>query len=210
MFGLLAGVVSGFLARGMLISAVAERDEQATHLRYRAMHDGLTKVLAGHEFRAELARAAGSPEPGRKVLIFIDLDGFKPINDRYGHAAGDAVLVQVAARLRQSVRAHDVVGRMGGDEFAVLASLEGTFQADDIAQRLLLAIQRPVEYLGQSLSVSASIGIAHLGSVEAEDLLAAADVAMYQAKAAGGGRWKEVGRRTRSTTAAGAAQVETR
>jgi diguanylate cyclase (GGDEF)-like protein len=159
MFSLLAGVVSGFLARGMLISAVAERDEQATHLRYRAMHDGLTKVLAGHEFRAELAKAATSQDPGRKVLIFIDLDGFKPINDRYGHAAGDAVLIQVAARLRQSVRAHDVVGRMGGDEFAVLASLEGASQADDIARRLLLEIERPVEYLGESLCVSASIGM---------------------------------------------------
>jgi diguanylate cyclase (GGDEF)-like protein len=198
-FSLLAGVVSGFVARGMLITAVAERDEQATHLRYRAMHDGLTKVLAAHEFRAELARATSSREPGNKQLIFIDLDGFKPINDHHGHAAGDAVLIEIATRLRQAVRAHDVVGRMGGDEFAVLADLVDSAQVDEIAQRLLAAIERPVEFQGESLRVSASIGVAPLGSETAEELLMDADAAMYQAKAAGGARWRHAGQRAPST-----------
>jgi len=191
MFGLLAGVVSGFVARGMLITAVAERDEQATHLRYRAMHDGLTKVLAAHEFRAELGRAAASLDPGHKVLIYIDLDGFKPINDRYGHAAGDSVLVEVAVRLRQSVRTHDRVGRMGGDEFAILATLDGSSRVDEIAERLLAAIQEPIEFFGNPLRVSASIGIAPLGTGEAAELLMRADAAMYEAKAAGGGGWRQ-------------------
>jgi diguanylate cyclase (GGDEF)-like protein len=196
-FGLVAGVASGLVARGMLISAVAERDEQATHLRYRAMHDGLTKVLAAHEFRAQLGRTIDSPDLANTVLIFIDLDGFKPINDRHGHAAGDAVLIEVADRLRRSVRTHDVVGRMGGDEFAVIATLNGSPRVDEIGQRLLAAIQQPIEFMGESLSVSASIGIAPLGSAEADELLKRADAAMYEAKAAGGGGWRQFGPATR-------------
>jgi diguanylate cyclase (GGDEF)-like protein len=190
MFALLAGAVAGFISRGMLINAVAERDEQATHLRYRASHDGLTKALAGHEFRTELSQALHSPHHDEKVLFFIDLDGFKPINDRYGHAAGDAVLVEIATRLRLAVRNHDLVGRMGGDEFAVLASFDGRPQIELIAQRLLDAIHEPITYLDERLMVSASIGVATLGTAEANEMLMSADAAMYKAKAAGGGGWR--------------------
>jgi two-component system cell cycle response regulator len=123
-------------------------------------------------------------------VLMIDVDRFKPLNDYYGHAAGDAALREVAARLREHVRASDIVARYGGEEFLVVMSGAGTEETAVIAERLRAAIgDRPID-LGQAkLPVSVSIGSAlSVTNTEAEALIAAADTAMYRAKALGRNR----------------------
>jgi two-component system cell cycle response regulator len=120
-------------------------------------------------------------------VLMIDVDRFKPLNDYYGHAAGDAALREVAARLREHVRASDIVARYGGEEFLVVMSGAGAEETAVIAERLRSAIaDRPID-LGQAkLPVTVSIGSALSSSnMEAEPLIAAADSAMYRAKASG-------------------------
>jgi two-component system cell cycle response regulator len=120
-------------------------------------------------------------------VLMIDVDRFKPLNDYYGHAAGDAALREVAARLREHVRASDIVARYGGEEFLVVMSGAGAEETAVIAERLRSAIaDRPID-LGQAkLPVTVSIGSALSSSnMEAEPLIAAADAAMYRAKASG-------------------------
>ena len=165
MFGLMATVVTGLLSRGVLIGEVAELDEQTTLLRHRVAHDGMTKAVTAQEFRSRLVDAV-EHAPGRAALFVLDLDGFKPVNDRHGHAAGDAVLIEVASRLRASVRVGDIVGRIGGDEFAIIASVSDNLSLDDIAERLLQAVRRPIQFGGTSLQVSASIGVTLLGGAD--------------------------------------------
>jgi len=123
-------------------------------------------------------------------VLMIDVDRFKPLNDYYGHAAGDAALREVAARLREHVRASDVVARYGGEEFLVVMSGAGAEETSVIAERLRVAInERPID-LGQAkLPVTVSIGSALSASnSESEALIAAADSAMYRAKALGRNR----------------------
>jgi two-component system cell cycle response regulator len=123
-------------------------------------------------------------------VLMIDVDRFKPLNDYYGHAAGDAALREVAARLREHVRASDIVARYGGEEFLVVMSGAGTEETAVIAERLRAAIgDRPID-LGQAkLPVSVSIGSAlSVTNTESEALIAAADTAMYRAKALGRNR----------------------
>lgn len=131
------------------------------------------------------------------ALMVMDLDGFKPINDRHGHEAGDAVLVEISQRLQAIVRTEDIVGRLGGDEFVVVLSNLGR-QSDEalarskfVAKRLLDTVVKPVEYNGETLSVSASIGIRFIDldpNITADTLINEADAAMYQAKKAGKAR----------------------
>ncbi|QCB56968.1 GGDEF domain-containing protein [Sphingopyxis sp. PAMC25046] len=125
------------------------------------------------------------------ALHFLDLDGFKAINDRYGHPAGDVLLEQVARRLEGIVRADDVVSRLGGDEFVVLQiGLRDDSEAELLARRIIREISKPYVVDGISMSVSVSVGIAtapKLG-VELERLLACADAALYRAKADGKAR----------------------
>jgi diguanylate cyclase (GGDEF)-like protein len=122
------------------------------------------------------------------AVLFIDLDGFKPVNDQYGHAAGDAVLVAVAERLRDSTRGSDLVARFGGDEFAVLLEVRDHDEVTRVAQRILASLERSIPYEGQELRIGASIGIAdtHVGgttpALTAAELLHAADLAMYAVK----------------------------
>jgi diguanylate cyclase (GGDEF)-like protein len=130
------------------------------------------------------ARRAGH----RVGVLWVDLDDLKPINDRHGHAAGDTLLRQVGERMREAVRGHDMVARVGGDEFVVIAEArDSTDDFSALAARLNDSICRPIEHNDIVLHVSASIGIAvfpeHAQS-EAE-LLLRADRAMYEAKAAG-------------------------
>jgi diguanylate cyclase (GGDEF)-like protein len=112
----------------------------------------------------------------------IDLDGFKKVNDSYGHAAGDALLVAVAQRLRDCVRPGDTVARLGGDEFAVLLADTPPEHARALADRIGLTLAVPVEVEGHLLSVGASIGIATGDRADADRLLRDADAAMYAAK----------------------------
>jgi diguanylate cyclase (GGDEF)-like protein len=117
------------------------------------------------------------------AVLFCDLDGFKGINDRFGHNAGDAVLVEVARRLSAGVRDGDTVARLGGDEFVVLADGLGRADAEDLAARLRSRIVRPITVDGREMKVGASFGIgwAHCG-MTAEEVLKSADERMYVQK----------------------------
>jgi diguanylate cyclase (GGDEF)-like protein len=130
---------------------------------------------------------AGSPVS--KLTVFcLDLDGFKGVNDRFGHAAGDAVLVAVANRLRASVRDADCVCRLGGDEFVILLPNISDREAADIAHRIVSRVSEPFEF-APTARVGASIGLASAprDGMTADDLLSAADRAMYEAKRRGKG-----------------------
>jgi diguanylate cyclase len=121
----------------------------------------------------------------RLAVMFIDLDGFKPINDTHGHAAGDALLRIVANRLSHAVRTHDLVSRLGGDEFACLiAGIDTSEQALALAVKLREAVRAPCRIGHQMVHVDASIGIVvdMAGAGDSEDLLLKADMAMYRAK----------------------------
>jgi diguanylate cyclase len=138
-------------------------------------------------------RAVASRRRGRtKVsLLFLDLDDFKAVNDTLGHRAGDRLLIEVARRLSETIRAGDVVARQGGDEFTVLLDrVHGVEEAVASAERLATALRRPVELEGLTIVIRVSIGIV-LASDEtsADDLLAHADAAMYAAKAQGKARY---------------------
>jgi diguanylate cyclase (GGDEF)-like protein len=148
--------------------------------------DPLTELLNRRGFERELKRSVAYVKRygARAALIFLDLDGFKPVNDRHGHAAGDAVLKAVAAALTGHVRASDVVGRLGGDEFVVLLwNLSGP---DAVAKAAALeqAIYAASVCWGTStLVVGASAGVTLIGALDtAADLLARADAAMYARK----------------------------
>ena len=182
--------------RGLIGLAVdvTERMEHERQLEHMAHFDTLTGVpnraLLADRLHQALARA--KRERSLLAVCYIDLDGFKPINDRLGHEAGDRVLVEVTRRIREAVRAEDTVARLGGDEFVVL--LVGLQQPEECAgslQRLLDRINQPISVLGESLGVSASIGVALYPEDEqdADTLLRHADQAMYVAKQAGRNRY---------------------
>ncbi len=163
--------------------------ESMTHL---ARHDVLTDLanrgLLLERTQEALGRAA-DPSLGRVAVLFCDLDGFKPINDRFGHAAGDAVLVEVAHRLRSHVRRGDTVARLGGDEFAVLLEDVHADDIDSTCDRVLAALREGVVVDGHQMPLSASIGTAFGDDVrDADELLGRADLAMYEAKARGKNR----------------------
>lgn len=182
-----------------LVRDVNERHQREAMLAHRAEHDSLTGLVNRARFETRLREvlAPGSEHKrlGRSrqiAVLFIDLDGFKPVNDTHGHAAGDAVLVAVAERLRDSTRGSDTIARLGGDEFAVLLEVRDHAEVAAVSDRILESLKRPIPHEGQELQIGASIGIAdtHVGGEEkslgAAELLHAADTAMYAAKQAGG------------------------
>ena len=128
--------------------------------------------------------------------MFVDLDGFKPVNDEFGHSVGDAVLRQVGKRIRAQVRSDDTVARLGGDEFTVLiAGLISAEGAERIAEKVVVTLSQPFRIRDRTVTIGASVGVAlfpdHGG--DGEKLLAAADAAMYVAKEAGRGRYAFAG-----------------
>ena len=143
---------------------------------------------------------------GALAVLFIDLDGFKRINDELGHSAGDAVLTLAADRLRQCARDSDTVARFGGDEFAILTELLAAPEdIEIIADRVVRAMQAPFDIDGRPAVISCSVGVAlhRQGDQLADDLLHSADEAMYAAKAAGKDRYilaAALPRRVRSHT----------
>ena len=167
---------------------------EAEELAHRALHDDLTGLPNRTLFHDRLEIALKRTQRERTLLgvFFIDLDGFKPVNDTYGHDAGDALLVEIARRLRAVVRPADTVARLGGDEFAVLSeAVEGEAGAVRIAERLITAVAEPFAVAGGAARVTSSVGIALADEPLYPDvMLRAADEAMYAAKAAGGGAWR--------------------
>ncbi|MFE5483555.1 EAL domain-containing protein [Streptomyces sp. NPDC056527] len=175
---------------------VTERVRLQAQLQHNAEHDPLTDLPNRALFTQRVRKALTgrrSSDPGTAVL-FIDLDGFKGVNDRLGHQAGDELLVQAARRLQDSVRAGDTAARLGGDEFAALILGDGSrdtsareYQVHEIADRLRLTLSQPYRLDGgNEVRVAASIGVAFAEpGISAGDLLRNADLAMYRAKAAG-------------------------
>ncbi|MFF5076852.1 putative bifunctional diguanylate cyclase/phosphodiesterase [Actinoplanes sp. NPDC000266] len=169
--------------RGLVLNTrdVSEANDLQERLRHDAYHDALTGLVNRTLFRERLAEAAAQ---GEVAILFLDLDGFKEINDSLGHAAGDQLLVRVAERLRA---ADPEVARLGGDEFAVIVS---SGSPTDVADRVLAAFEAPFVIDGREVHAGAGIGIA--SSVDASDieqLQRNADLAMYKSKDAGGGMW---------------------
>ena len=181
---------------GIVLNArdVTERVRLEEQLTREAFHDGLTGLANRALFRDRLDQALARSTRSQDVLavLFVDLDGFKGVNDSLGHDAGDQLLVGVAQRLDDVTRPSDTLARLGGDEFALL--LEGANEAPAVAvaERLLARLSEPTQIAGRELSLGASVGIAlHPGGAgDSEDLIRHADVAMYAAKEAGRGRYE--------------------
>jgi diguanylate cyclase (GGDEF)-like protein/PAS domain S-box-containing protein len=173
---------------------IGSQKRHAALLQHNALHDGLTglanRVLFLDRLNLTLARLRRRPDRNFAV-VFLDVDRFKQVNDIHGHAAGDELLLEVAARLRGCVRPQDTVARFGGDEFALLLDEAGGVEAvARAAARIQAELQRPVTAAGVEVYVSASMGIA-LGSVDytgVDDIIRDADSAMYRAKANGKAR----------------------
>ena len=164
-------------------------------LRHMATHDPLTSLPNRTALRAELDRAVArhARSADAFAVLFCDLDGFKPVNDRSGHEGGDQVLVEVAHRLRRAVRDGDVVARLGGDEFVVLCEGVGdtTDVTERVAQRLHELVEDPITHRGERFHVGLSIGIAYVPPgvhTNTDELLRVSDQAMYDAKVSGPGR----------------------
>jgi diguanylate cyclase (GGDEF)-like protein/PAS domain S-box-containing protein len=158
---------------------ITELKSAQSRLRALATQDDLTG-LANRPAALERLRAVTDVDPTTpRAVLFIDLDGFKLVNDHHGHAVGDKLLELVAARLRASVRGDDLVARLGGDEFLVLCDAEG---ARDVAERVLGSLRRPFDVGGLAVEVGASVGIATVDPHDPLRALRDADAAMYRAK----------------------------
>ena len=182
------------LSLDQIQTANAEREDARLALAHQAAHDSLTglpnRAQAVTLIRGALSRAQRS---GAVVgVLFVDLDGFKQVNDTLGHGAGDELLVAVGRRMQDCVRDGDVVARFGGDEFVVLLEpVDEQASAVAVAERLVAALAQPVVLSsGREVGIGASVGVAvgQDGPVEVERLLSEADVAVYRAKQAGRGR----------------------
>ena len=161
-------------------------------LEHQATHDSLTDLPNRALFHRELTAASSDAVSGRQIaVIFIDLDDFKLVNDRFGHSTGDGLVRGVAQRLSSAIRAGDLVARLGGDEFAVvLRDIRTSGDAIAVADRILEVLADPFEIDGHRLTARASIGIAIGNStLSSEELLRQADIAMYAAKSDGKGRY---------------------
>lgn len=171
---------------------ITQRKAAEQQIRHVAEHDGLTTLLNRTAFLRTLqAAVADIRRTGRGfAVLYVDLDGFKPVNDRFGHAVGDQLLTWVARQLTHAAREDDVVARLGGDEFALLQrGVTDHTSAQRLAERLVQAIGQPTEIESHPIQIGASVGIvmASPDAMDAEELLRKADSAMYLAKASGRG-----------------------
>jgi diguanylate cyclase (GGDEF)-like protein len=172
---------------------IAERERSQAEIHYLAHHDSLTGLANRVLLRQELEQALAQPTRTEFAVLFVDLDGFKSINDTLGHSTGDGLLKCVANRLIESVRDSDRVARLGGDEFAIIQfDAEQPKGAAMLANRLIDLLGRPYQVEGNQLNIGASVGIAVASKdqTKPEDLLKRADLAMYSAKAEGRGTYR--------------------
>jgi diguanylate cyclase (GGDEF)-like protein len=187
----LADVVASYL------SIAHRRETEATsvaRLQEAALHDPLTGLPNRRllQDRLHLAQERMRRSGAAYGVLFCDLDGFKPINDQFGHQAGDQLLVELARRLERVVRPHDTVARVSGDEFVLLCEdLEGPQPAKDVADRVLTAVEAPFPRWGDEhrirVGISVGIAVASHGAPEgSQEILDRADAAMYRAKRRGG------------------------
>lgn len=177
---------------------ILARDAAMLHITHMACHDSLTQLANRHLLREFLEKVISkfAREMSYGALLFIDLDGFKSINDNNGHDAGDATLIEVARRLNSVVRNEDIVSRFGGDEFAVVLSQLGTDEklatenAMMFAKRILNELEKVIVFRNVKLQIGASIGLRLLApeNISSELALKEADIAMYKAKRAGKGQ----------------------
>ncbi|MFN8666574.1 MAG: EAL domain-containing protein [Gemmatimonadaceae bacterium] len=177
--------------RGIVLNSrdVTERSELEQKLTHQALHDPLTRLANRTLFQDRLDHACrrAMREPGSVALLFLDLDDFKRINDSLGHAAGDALLVEMSARVASQLRAGDTLARLGGDEFAIL--LEGVEDVEMpamVSARVLAALRDSITIAGKEIHVGVSIGIATTrDAATPAELMRNADLAMYIAKSRG-------------------------
>src|ERR1043166_1400418 len=178
------------------IQDISDRKRAEEQLMHEALHDALTglpnRALFIDQVRKSMARWRRRKQ-GAFAILFVDLDGFKAINDILGHAVGDQVLVEFSRRLGSSVRPGDTFARLGGDEFTILLDdLNDLNDAIIAVKRLMAILKEPFHLLGRDLAVSASIGVALSADeyVDADEMLRHADAAMYRAKQQGRGRYE--------------------
>jgi diguanylate cyclase (GGDEF)-like protein len=203
------GIVTPFLDRqdeiGRLAAAietlreaVVEREhlrlvkEASLQLEYMAHHDALTALPNRAFFNKSLDKAVTTLPSGRRInILLFDLDRFKAVNDTFGHAAGDALLVAVGNRVMLTLGAEDIVARLGGDEFAIIqhVSRDAENEAGKLAERIVDALGTPFVINGETLAIGASVGIVSAPAADANshDLLTNADIALYAAKNGGRG-----------------------
>lgn len=174
-----------------LVSDISTEEAARERIEFLALHDALTGLPNRAQFNARLEALCAQPGAGMHAVLFLDLDGFKPINDTLGHEAGDEALRIASHRLGHDLAAGDFVARLGGDEFvAICHDIASADAALTIGNRLLAAIAQPMTLLGNPSRMGASIGIALLPQHgrSATDILTAADHAMYAAKRGGKNR----------------------
>lgn len=171
------------LTAGRLLASLQEQERLTEELRIRAAHDGLTGCLNRSALieRLELEVTRAHREDRPLGLVMMDLDNFKAVNDNHGHVAGDELLAALGAELSSSIRPYDLVGRVGGDEFAIVAPSTSELELRDLADR----VRRRLAAVGAAFSVDVSVGIAVLAiSEDARMLRQRADEALYLAKRA--------------------------
>lgn len=169
---------------------VTDRHEAETTVRFLAHHDPLTRLVNRTDFHDRLAHSIEADDHAHIACLFADLDHFKLVNDSLGHAAGDRVLEVVADRLRAHAGPCDVIARLGGDEFALMLGRVRSADEAMVAARAIVAdLSRPIEVDGRQIQMGASVGIALAPdhAANADELLRAADMALYEAKSAGRG-----------------------
>jgi diguanylate cyclase (GGDEF)-like protein/PAS domain S-box-containing protein len=179
---------------GLFISAALERAEQNERIKEMAFNDPLTGLPNRLLFKDRIEQALATARRYNRgfAVMYLDLDKFKEINDRYGHSTGDLVLKSVAARFRSVLRESDTVARFGGDEFVILQPVvDGPSDAADLARKLSVATQEPITVDGHTVDARVSIGIALYPSDarSIEELMESADRALYAAKREGRNRW---------------------
>ena len=188
LLGLLAIASAGIIVLGYRQEATRRRFQEL--LAHQAYHDGLTGLANRSLLNSRLHQAVSRARRQDRgvALLYLDLDGFKPVNDREGHEVGDELLVAVAQRLTRVVRAEDTVARIGGDEFAILMEdVDDPVSARQAAERVVGEVGRPVTVRSREVVVGVSVGIAYSprGEDDGESMLRDADLAMYRAKDAG-------------------------